>query len=90
MTANEIADLAFQAKTQGLDRCVLKMKAPQFRGKFPETVRTPFGLCKWYPANTDAEVIIFPTLIQIEKWLRKSLKAYEELESHANSGGGEK
>lgn len=71
MKISELAAVYHQIKAQGLDRAHLMIPAPKFRGPYPRRVRTPFGLCQWYPSATGDTIIIYPTLKQIECLLKK-------------------
>jgi hypothetical protein len=68
---SELASIYHKAKEQGLDMAHLTIPTPKFRGAYPLRVRTPFGLCRWYPSNMGDTIIIYPTLKQIEKLLKK-------------------
>lgn len=71
MKISELASVYHEVKSKGLERAYLTIPAPKFRGPYPLRVRTPFGLCRWYPANTGDVIIIYPTLKQIERLLKK-------------------
>lgn len=77
MTVQEIQEVLDKMEKQGLTDGVLTMPAPKFRGAYPLRVRTPFGLCRWYPSNDAERVIIFPTRSQLEKFVKRVLKHLE-------------
>jgi hypothetical protein len=73
MKPEELIGLVKKAVEQRLDRCPLTMEAPVFHGPYPRRVRTPFGLCEWYPSASPERILIFPKVDQIVKWLDKRL-----------------
>jgi hypothetical protein len=77
MNLMDLAQASSQLKVEGLFQAVLKMPSPKFRGKLPAKVKTPFGLCSWYPTGDNSHILIFVTAEQIEKHLKKALKDME-------------
>ena len=61
------SELTFEAKVG------LSMPAPKYRPNiYPQRVRTPFGLCEWMPVYSKDIIHIFPTLKQVENYLKKA------------------
>lgn len=75
MTVEELDEILFKLKDQKLSYGYFQMDEPNFSGRnYPERVRSPFGLVKWYPSNKPGIIFIYPTVKQIEGliWKLKS------------------
>lgn len=61
-------------------RLQLTMKRPKSWKKvlpaFPERVRTPFGMCKCWPA-AEGDILVFPTMEQVKNFLAKHFDVKE-------------
>lgn len=77
MNLDELESMCAKQEAMGLDALVLKMPAPKSWTKpgfysWPEHVRTPFGLCR-YTGGWDGEsVVIWPSIKQVRKFIKKA------------------
>lgn len=73
----ELAALAQKVVDQKFGFVPLVMPRPRSwpkSGRCGNTVKTPFGLCSWYPSNDPKTILVYPTVKQVESYLRKVLK----------------
>jgi hypothetical protein len=78
MTAAEISRIIDDLAEKKLSTAHLTMPAPNFKRHYPMRVRTPFGLCRWYPSSDPKRIIIYPSVGQLKKFL---IKLTEQLEN---------
>lgn len=66
-----------EQEARGLDALVLTMPAPKSwlkGGNYPNEVRSPFGLCPYTGAAQDGSIIIWPSVVQVRKFIAKARK----------------
>jgi len=75
MKPQDLLRLAEEAEGRGLKYVGLCMPL-NFKGRqHPLKVRTPFGLCRWYPSSDPDKVIIHVEIEQIRKYFSRILAA---------------
>lgn len=81
MNPLELVEIAIETEKQGMRFLQLTMPIPKHWDKphweLPYKVSTPFGKCKWVPSARGDKILIYPTIAQVKKYLKKAIKELE-------------
>lgn len=78
MTLRQVKKVIKDLREKNFSTAYLTMPTPNFRGRYPMRVRTPFGLARWYPSSEPTMIRIYPTVEQLEKYVKKQEASHGE------------